>query len=64
MSPEQVGGKPYSQKIDLYALGVILFELISNFSTQMERMQVIVCFSIFQVFKYFLEGFIYYGYWK
>ena len=45
MSPEQANGKPYSQKVDLYALGLILFELLNFFSTQMERMRVGYCFA-------------------
>lgn len=41
MSPEQILGKPYCHKVDIYSLGLILFELVCPFSTQMERMQVI-----------------------
>jgi hypothetical protein len=29
----------YNQKVDIYAMGIILFELLYPFSTQMERMQ-------------------------
>ncbi|XP_039282758.1 eukaryotic translation initiation factor 2-alpha kinase [Nilaparvata lugens] len=39
MSPEQVQGKPYSYKVDIYSLGLILFELLVPFSTEMERAQ-------------------------
>ena len=31
--------EPYNQKVDIYAIGIILFELLYPFSTQMERMQ-------------------------
>jgi hypothetical protein len=31
--------EPYNQKVDIYAMGIILFELLYPFSTQMERMQ-------------------------
>merc|ERR1719361_3237825 len=40
MSPEQIFGKPYCYKVDIYSLGLILFELLYSFSTQMERIQV------------------------
>ncbi len=30
MSPEMVQGKPYDYKIDIWALGILLFELISG----------------------------------
>jgi hypothetical protein len=33
--------QPYNQKVDIYAMGIILFELLYPFSTQMERMQAI-----------------------
>ncbi|CAM4747978.1 unnamed protein product [Rotaria magnacalcarata] len=39
MSPEQINRQPYNQKVDIYAMGIILFELLYPFSTQMERMQ-------------------------
>lgn len=32
-----MSGKPYSYKVDIYSLGVILFELLVPFQTQMER---------------------------
>lgn len=37
MSPEQLQGKPYNYKVDIYSLGLILFELLNVFSTEMER---------------------------
>ena len=37
MSPEQLTRKSYSHKVDIYSLGVILFELLFPFETQMER---------------------------
>nr|XP_006629631.1 PREDICTED: eukaryotic translation initiation factor 2-alpha kinase 3 isoform X1 [Lepisosteus oculatus] len=39
MSPEQVSGNFYSHKVDIYSLGLILFELLYPFSTQMERVR-------------------------
>ena len=35
----QINRQPYNQKVDIYAMGIILFELLYPFSTQMERMQ-------------------------
>merc|ERR1719219_1966932 len=37
MSPEQIAKNPYNNKVDIYSLGLILFELLVPFSTQMER---------------------------
>ena len=42
MSPEQVLGRAYDYKVDIYSLGIILFELLVPFSTQMERQQTLV----------------------
>lgn len=39
MSPEQLSGLPYNYKVDIYSLGLVLFELLVPFSTQMERCQ-------------------------
>jgi translation initiation factor 2-alpha kinase 3 len=41
MSPEQINRQSYNQKIDIYAIGIILFELLYSFSTQMERIRVL-----------------------
>lgn len=37
MSPEQMEGKQYSYKVDIYSLGLIFFELLVVFGTEMER---------------------------
>jgi serine/threonine protein kinase len=41
MSPEQRARRPYSHKVDIYSLGLILFEMLVPFSTQMERVTVL-----------------------
>jgi len=37
MSPEQLNGQIYNYKVDIYSLGIIFFELLTPFSTDMER---------------------------
>ncbi|XP_068619600.1 eukaryotic translation initiation factor 2-alpha kinase-like [Battus philenor] len=37
MSPEQLMGRPYSYKVDIYSLGLVLFELLHPFGTESER---------------------------
>ncbi|XP_062065813.1 eukaryotic translation initiation factor 2-alpha kinase 3 [Lepus europaeus] len=39
MSPEQNHGNNYSHKVDIFSLGLILFELLYPFNTQMERVR-------------------------
>ncbi|XP_036080238.1 eukaryotic translation initiation factor 2-alpha kinase 3 isoform X2 [Rousettus aegyptiacus] len=41
MSPEQIHGNNYSHKVDIFSLGLILFELLYPFSTQMERVRIL-----------------------
>lgn len=40
-SPEQIQNKIYDQKVDIFALGVILVELVSQFDSQFERVEVL-----------------------
>lgn len=37
MSPEQLQGLAYNYKVDIYSLGLIYFELLYEFGTEMER---------------------------
>lgn len=36
-SPEQIEGLHYNEKVDIFAMGLILYELCAGFSTGMER---------------------------
>ncbi len=36
-SPEQIEGKIYNEKVDIFSLGLILLELCGHFKTQSER---------------------------
>mmetsp|Transcript_21186 Transcript_21186/g.63109 ORF Transcript_21186/g.63109 Transcript_21186/m.63109 type:complete len:909 (-) Transcript_21186:252-2978(-) len=40
-SPEQLSQSAYDQKADIYSLGVVLFELLHHFNTEMERLMLI-----------------------
>lgn len=42
MSPEQIAGKSYSHKVDIFSLGLILFELLYPLNTHMERVQTLL----------------------
>jgi serine/threonine protein kinase len=37
LSPEQLDEKGYDEKVDIYSLGLILFELVNQFATQHHR---------------------------
>lgn len=41
MSPEQLNGLSYNQKVDIFAMGLILLELLIPFRTQMQRVNVL-----------------------
>jgi serine/threonine protein kinase len=36
-SPEQLSKSDYNEKTDIYSLGIIYYELLNHFDTQMER---------------------------
>lgn len=42
MSPEQFVAKQYNYKVDIYSLGLIFFELLVPFSTEMERVSTLI----------------------
>ncbi|KAG7189624.1 hypothetical protein KM043_017306 [Ampulex compressa] len=42
MSPEQMNGQNYNYKVDIYSLGIILFELLIPFVTEMERVAALI----------------------
>ncbi|KAG5899731.1 hypothetical protein JTB14_030119 [Gonioctena quinquepunctata] len=41
MSPEQLQSRIYDYKVDIYSLGLIFFELLVPFSTEMERIKML-----------------------
>ncbi len=55
MSPEQLAKKPYNHKVDIYSLGLILFELLVPFSTQMERVDTLTKLRILQFPSHFMN---------
>jgi serine/threonine protein kinase len=57
MSPEQIQGLPYNYKVDIYSLGLILFELLVCFSTEMERIEVLKGLRISEFPKDFQEAY-------
>ena len=50
MSPEQTLGVRYDQKVDIFSLGVIFFELHYPFHTEMERAKVYITLTSFLFF--------------
>ena len=46
MSPEQMNSFQYDHKVDIFSLGVILFELNHPFTTEMERAKVVPSVSL------------------
>jgi hypothetical protein len=54
-SPEQLkAGTHYDQKVDLYSLGIILFEMCHPITTGMERAEVRLCLTILFNNSFFL----------
>lgn len=41
LSPEQLAGKNYNEKVDIYASGLVLYEMCACFGTLMERRECI-----------------------
>ncbi|KAI2811809.1 Eukaryotic translation initiation factor 2-alpha kinase 3 [Blomia tropicalis] len=39
MSPEQVNNERYDHKVDIFSMGIILYELLESFQTESERIQ-------------------------
>ncbi|XP_048453334.1 eukaryotic translation initiation factor 2-alpha kinase 3 isoform X2 [Rhincodon typus] len=58
MSPEQISGNTYSHKVDIFSLGLILFELLYPFSTQMERIQTLTDVRNLKFPTLFLEDYL------
>lgn len=55
MSPEQAKGIKYSNKVDIYSLGIIYFELLTRFVTEMERICVLTALRQNRYPERFLE---------
>ena len=55
-SPEQINNEPYDEKIDIFALGVILVELVSKFNTEFERREILQGLKKSQYPEYLKEG--------
>jgi translation initiation factor 2-alpha kinase 3 len=55
MSPEQLEGIDYDHKVDIYALGLILFELFIPFNTEMEKNETFESLKAFKLPRKFLE---------
>ncbi|KAF8568514.1 hypothetical protein P879_09713, partial [Paragonimus westermani] len=49
MSPEQERGEAYNHKVDIFSLGLIFLELLTPFSTNMERVQTLLNAKIRQL---------------
>jgi len=43
----KLSGQECSYKVDIYSLGIILFELIVSFSTEMERIEVEINITLY-----------------
>ena len=55
-SPEQINNQPFDEKIDIFALGVILVELVSKFNTDFERCEVLQGLKNSKYPEYLKEG--------
>lgn len=55
MSPEQVSGKKYNYKVDIYSLGLIFFELLVYFNTDMERIKTLTMLRDYNFPKDFVD---------
>lgn len=55
----KLSGYDYDNKVDIYSLGIILFELVVSFGTQMERIKVsnLKLFSYFTWITFFFHSF-------
>nr|XP_014354017.1 PREDICTED: eukaryotic translation initiation factor 2-alpha kinase 3 [Latimeria chalumnae] len=58
MSPEQLSGNTYSHKVDIFSLGLILFELLCPFSTQMERIRTLTEVRSLNFPQFFMQKYV------